>query len=304
MSASSRVTVVIVSFNTCDLLRRCLRCIEPEHEIVVVDNASSDGSADMVAREFPGVRLIRNDQNRGFGGANNQGIDVASRELVLLLNSDAFAKPGAIGRLAEAFDDPTIVAAGGKLLNEDGTRQASTARELTLWAAFCEQLWLEKAFPGSRVLSPYWLEPSGEQDVPQVMGACLMMRKLERFDDRYFLYCEDTDLCHRMACHGRIRYVPDAEFVHLLGSSSHANRWLAVARYNRGKELYFAIHRSRVAWLICLKLNRIGALLRMLAWLVVQISTLGSRGRGQVRLFARVLGAPISGPPRPDGKPR
>ncbi|MES1227182.1 MAG: glycosyltransferase family 2 protein, partial [Armatimonadota bacterium] len=240
----SRVSVVVVSYNTREKLHRCLSCVEPEHELIVVDNASHDDSADMVAQDFPAVKLIRNKSNRGFGAANNQGLDVATRELVLFLNSDADAHPGAINRLAKEFIGPNIVGAGGQLLNEDGSRQLSSANQLTLWAVLCEQLYLEKLAPRSKVLSPYWNSNhigNETTTVVQVMGACLMMRARERFDERFFLYCEDTELCYRLRKHGKILYVPEAKFIHDLGSSSSSERWRAIARYNRGKELFFRL---------------------------------------------------------------
>src|SRR4029078_1025166 len=129
----SRVSVVVVSYNTREKLHRCLSCIEAEHELIVVDIASADGSADMVAKDFPGARLIRNKANRGFGAANNQGLDIATRELILFLNSDAYAEPNAIDCLTQAFTGPEVVGAGGQLLNPDGSRQLSSANPLTLW---------------------------------------------------------------------------------------------------------------------------------------------------------------------------
>lgn len=298
MSSQSGVSVVIVSYNTRDLLRQCLSSIEPEHEVIVVDNASADGSVEMVRTEFSEAKLIANSANRGFGAANNQGIDVASRQLILLLNSDAWAKPGAIEELASVFDRDEIVAAGGKLLNPDGSLQESTANALTLWAVLCEQFYLEKLF------SPYWRsrrfvasDPLAKHETSQVMGACLMFRPLERFDERYFLYCEDTDLCYRLRKHGKIVYVPSAEFFHQLGSSSTANRWKSVARYNRGKELYFLIHHGRIASLTCWVLDRVGALMRLAVWALIELLTVGRRGRGQAGLFWKVLTSPTSGPP-------
>jgi hypothetical protein len=152
-----KVSAVIVSYNTRDLLRRAIRSVIEECEVVVVDNASTDGSAEMVASEFPGVVLIRNQHNAGFGAANNQGIEASSASLILLLNSDAEAKTGAVAELARVLDDLSVVAAGGKLLHPDGRLQESAAGPLTLWAVFCEQSLLEKAFKRSRVFSPYWL---------------------------------------------------------------------------------------------------------------------------------------------------
>jgi len=303
---SADVTVVFVSYNTRDLLREALRSVPGDCEVVVVDNASLDGSAEMVRSEFPAVRLIENRENVGFGAANNQGMEAATRPLVLLLNSDAQSTPGAVEELAGVFRDPGVVAAGGRLVNPDGSLQESAAGELTLWAVFCEQTLLEKAFPRSRILSPYWLSsrllPRGDGpfDVPQVMGACLMLRPVERFDERFFLYCEDTELCHRLRRHGRILYVPKTRFVHHLGSSSRL-RWEAVARYNRGKELYFLLHRGRLAWLACLLLDRLGALFRLLLWTLLTVVTLGARARcpKSAGLFLRVLFAPISGPSDP-----
>lgn len=301
------VSAVVVSFNTRDKLDRCLRAIEPEHEVIVVDNASTDGSAEMVAADHPRARLVRNEQNRGFGPANNQGIALARHPLVLLLNSDAYARPGAIAALAEIFDDETVVAAGGRLLNPDGSLQNSSANALTLWAVFCEQTLLEKGWPHHPVLSPYWNTRRLERDhrglpapTEQVMGACLMMRPVERFDERYFLYGEDTDLCRRLRRHGRILHVPAAVFVHDLGSSSGDARWRAVARYNRGKERYFRIHHGPWSAFVCFVLNRKGAAIRMLGWAVLSLATLGliRRFRAQTALFARVLFAPWNGPDR------
>jgi N-acetylglucosaminyl-diphospho-decaprenol L-rhamnosyltransferase len=296
MAEVSQVSVVVVSYNTVGKLRNCLSCIEPEHEVIVVDNASADGSPEMVSSEFPHVTLIRNDGNHGFGMANNQGIEAATRPLILCLNSDAYTDPGAIARLASVFEDSEVVAAGGKLLNPDRTLQESCANELTLWAVFCEQTYIEKLFTNSRLFSPYWMSrrlPEGGE-VEQVMGACLMMRPLERFDERYFLYCEDTDLCRRLRQHGRILYAPQAEFVHELGSSTQ-DRWIAIVRYNWGKELYFRIHHGLWKASMCFILNRFGALLRLVAWLIPAVLTLFTVGRfrRQIATFGKVLLSPM-----------
>ncbi len=292
---------MIVSFNTREKLKKCLQCIEPVHETIVVDNASIDGSAEMVRREFPQVKLVVNSTNCGFGPANNQGCRHATGDKVLFLNSDAYADPGAISLLAEAFDDASIVAAGGMLLNPDRSLQQSTANELTLWAVLCEQTYLEKIFPRSSVFSPYWttIQLAAKDSVsrtPQVMGACLMVRAIagrpvEEFDERYFLYCEDTDLCKRLAQHGPIIYVPDAKFVHDLGSSSAKDPAVGIIRYNRGKELYFRIHHGALASSLCLILDRLGALLRLFAWMAkfVLSGFRSQRSRTQVSAFWRVL---------------
>jgi GT2 family glycosyltransferase len=303
---NSEVSAVIVSYNTVDKLRRCLSCIEPEHEVVVIDNASVDGSADMVEAEFPNVKLIRNTVNEGFAAANNRGMTQVTRPWTLFLNSDAYAEPGAINRLWASTEGPNVCAVGGRLLNPDGSLQNSTANELTLWAVACEQLYLEKLFPNSDSLSPYWntRRLTGEMETPQVMGACLMMRTGEvLWDERYFLYCEDTDLCRRLKqkTGGRIVYVPDARFTHELGSSSSQSPWIAVARYNRGKELYFSLHHGAMASMVCFSLNRYGALLRMAVWSIANILTLFARAkwRDNIMFWGEVFTVPRLGPPRP-----
>lgn len=298
------VTVVIVSYNTLALVLASVKLLEETGvPVIVVDNASTDGTPHLIAENFPNVHLVRNDVNVGFGAANNQGMDLADTELVLLLNSDCSASEGAISTLVRCFDDPSVVAAGGKLLHPDGTLQESAANRLTLWAVVCEQLYLERLAPAGSRLSPYWVSSrlahlAGPHDVEQVMGACLMLRPVERFDERFFLYCEDTELCHRLKRHGRVVYEPAAEFVHLLGASSRDARWMAVARYNRGKELYFAIHHGPLSCAVCWCLNRLGALLRLLVWTIATIATLG-KTKEKVTLFGRVLFAPFRGPALP-----
>lgn len=301
-----RVSVVVVNYRTPEALARCLHALEPHHEVIVVDNASGDGSAEMVRERFPHVHLIANDHNRGFGPANNQGLELATGRYALFLNSDCVAEPGAIDLLADHMDTHSdAVACGGMLLHPDGRLQASSANRLTLWAVFCEQTLLEKAFPPGP-LSPYWntrvlaraAEPS---PTAQVMGACLMVRPLERFDERFFLYCEDTELCRRLERRGSVWFVPQARFLHELGASSRSERWASVARYNRGKELYFAIHHGPAAQVACWAINRLGALIRLVGWGVPCLASLGliPRLRRQVALFLRVLAAPLSGPKSP-----
>lgn len=302
------VTVIVVSYNTCESLRRCLASLEGQAaEVIVVDNASRDGSPAMVLEEFPWVRLARSSVNRGFGRANNIGLTLASYEACLLLNSDCVAESGAIDKLFQAYTgcSPDPVAAGGGLYHRAPASrenlQESAAGRLTLWAVLCEQLYLEKLFPGSRVLSPYWRSHRAfDQEiaqVEQVMGACLMLNRRHRFDERFFLYCEDTELCHRLRQEGPIIYVPGAAFYHELGASTSTRRWWAVAMYNRGKELFFSVHQGALAMMACWLLNRLGALIRLVVWLLVWLLTLGRRG--SPGLWVRVLFAPPVGPALP-----
>ncbi len=307
-SEKARLSIIIVSYNTRELLAECLASLPLQHEVIVVDNASVDGSAEMVAQDFPQAILIANDRNLGLGAAVNQGFQQMTGDLALLLNSDARAESGAIERLIQVmYENPDAVACGGQLRHLDGSVQASCCGRLTLWAVFCEQTLLEKIFRGSRLFNGYWQtrwvlqEPGTIHEVEQVMGACLMMRPIEQFDEDYFLYCEDTDLCHRLRRHGRILYVSDAVFVHALGASSRGNPWRAIAFYNRGKEMFFAKHHSagKARW--CLFWDRVGALKRLALWGIPCLLTLGLAGRfrRQAACFWRVLTCPVSGPPLP-----
>lgn len=296
MASLVPVSVIVVSYNTREHLRRCLKSLVGEAaEVIVVDNASKDGSPDVVAEEFPKVKLIRSPHNVGFGTANNRGMEAATQPLVLFLNSDAEAERGSIATLASVFDDPNVIAAGGRLYDDRGL-QSSCCSQLTLWRVFCEQTALEKLFPGS-IFDSYWLSRRlaqrgpGPHEVAQVMGACLMMRPVERFDESFFLYCEDTELCLRLARRGRIFYV-DAPFRHALGTSTERNRGWAVAMYNLGKEMYFAKHRGLLAKWTCLFLNRSGGFLRLLAGIL-------RRDKQQIKIFDEVVFGPLAGPALP-----
>ena len=254
------MTIVIVSYRTPAKLRRCLAALSDQSSVFVVDNNSADETVAMIQNEFPAVTVITHQANRGFGAANNQGAEVATGKWILYLNSDCYAHDAAIQHLASFLDAKGAVAGGGKLLNLDGSLQQSVAGRLTLGAVLREQFLLERFFPA------YWQTPSEAASVEQVMGACLMVRRdiSERFDEDFFLYCEDTDLCARIRRHGEIWYFPVAEFTHELGASSHANRWLGIARYNAGKEFYFQKHNGWLASVVCWKLDRLGALIRMI----------------------------------------
>ncbi|MEP0765819.1 MAG: glycosyltransferase family 2 protein [Fimbriimonadia bacterium] len=282
------VSVIIVNHNTVEDLRRCLQSL-PEVPTVVVDNASTDGSGAMVRQEFPRVALVQSFVNRGFGRGCNEVLPHCTTDYALILNPDIEVSPGAIERLVEVMDaHPTAVACGGKLVYPDGSLQPSCARRLTLWHVFLEQSGLSKLFPRSRFFGSYfmtWWDHATTRPVEQVMGACLMLRRgpdgeFLLFDPRFFLYCEDTELCHRLRERGEILYVHDAVFRHALGASGRAARAEMVSLYNRGKELYFLIHRGKAAARACRLLAITGALLRL---------PLGLVRLEKGRVFLRVL---------------
>lgn len=299
------LSIIIVNYNTRALLQACLEALEKTQavscEVIVVDNASSDGSAIMVREQFPNVRLIANTENRGFGAGCNQGLRLARGRYALLLNADARPQPSALARLIAFMEThPDASACGGQLRYPDGRIQPSCATELTLWAVFCEQTMLAKLFPKTKLFGGYWRtwwDFRATIETEQLMGACLLLRRqsdgaFPEFDEGYFLYCEDTDLCYRLRqAGGKLYYVHDAVFVHHLGASGESQRAEMVILYNRGKERFFRkFHGVLSAWL-CFLLNQLGALLRWLAGVGLTLLTLGrvARFRRYAGTFWRVF---------------
>lgn len=223
------ISIIIVNWNTKDLLRDCLdsiyKTVDPlTHEIIVVDNASSDGSMAMLAAEYPQVKIIANKENRGFGAANNQGFAVMQGRYALLINTDAVLTAGAVQKLwafAEANHQAAIVC--GQLLNADGSKQNSIAAFPTLLTLAVNTSLLEYLFPHRYPSKRY--EHAGPLEVDSAIGACMLIRKkaldeVSFFDDRYFFFFEETDMAYAMKCAGwRIYQVPDALIYHLQGQS-------------------------------------------------------------------------------------
>jgi GT2 family glycosyltransferase len=227
------LSVIVVSYNTRELLRDCLTSVGPgceglSAEVFVVDNASSDGSADMVRKEFPQVRLVVNDSNLGFAAANNLGLERAKGRYIVLLNSDTQIRQAAMTTLVKFMDArPTAGYCGPRLLNADGSLQASARRFPTVLSAAFSMLGLDRRYPHSRhALSLHSVSRSGNPfPADWLSGACLMVRsaamaQVGLMDAGFFLYFEETDWCRRMACAGwEGWYVPQAEVLHLGGQS-------------------------------------------------------------------------------------
>jgi len=224
-----------VNWNTCAITRACLQSIRthaarPDYEVIVVDNASTDRSVEMVRTEFPEVRLIVNDANVGFGRANNQAMRVARGRYFLLLNSDTLVLEGSVAGLLDFIaGDAGIGIAGCKLLFENGRLQHSCYRFPSLHMAVLEDLVLYKLLPrraqGELLLAGYWPHDR-VRDVDAIIGAVMMVRRevFERtggFDERIFMYGEDIEWCMRARDDGwRVAFTPTAQIVHLDHKSS------------------------------------------------------------------------------------
>ncbi len=251
MSSEIRISIIIISFNSVDLTRKCLLSLVTEidtyqSEIIVVDNCSSDGSQAMIRSDFPNVHLMELDQNIGFGPANNRGAAAAQGEFLLLLNSDTVVHPGAIvGLLEFASQHPDAVAVGPRLLNGDGTLQKGCWRFPTLWRALGESMGVTRLFgrPSNYRTEEYELT----HRVDFVIGACVLVRRasFERvggFDERFFMYAEETDLFRRMSGPSSyIYYYPKNVITHL-GGGSQATPPSRLSQFFGSQELYYQKH--------------------------------------------------------------
>lgn len=225
----STVSVIILNHNTRDLLVACLKSVQAEQaglsvDAVVVDNGSSDGSAEMVLEEFQGVRLVRHAVNTGFAGGNNSGIRETSSPYVLLLNSDARLEPGALKAMVGFVEEhPDVGIVGPQLRNGDGSLQLSCGIPPTVWTETCNKLLLHVPFPFFKMGN--WAHDT-IREVGWVSGACLlaraaMLNRIGLLDEGMFMYYEDLDLCLRARRAGwRVCYLPSARVVHLGGGTS------------------------------------------------------------------------------------
>ena len=304
MPHSIDISVAIVSYNTRELLRECLRSLQ-EHsaganlEIIVIDNASHDGSAPMVREEFPDVQLMQSAHNSGYGVANNRALAKARGEFVWILNSDTTIESGAMATMLDwMHQHPRCGAIGTRLILADGSTQNSYKFDLSAWAVFAEQTYLDKLPFFQRYTVSDW--KLGARAVPYLCGASLLVRRaawqqMKGFDESYFMYLEDIDLCARLNEAGwELWYLPQARVHHHLGASSAGDwrdRARMVAHYNRGRLRFFARREFETARLIK-SLLIMGALGRLLFWLaraLIARSTAKRRhARAQIKLFRHV----------------
>jgi GT2 family glycosyltransferase len=252
MPVAPRVSVVIVSWNTCELLRQSLASVVNSPlvlETFVVDNHSSDGSVEMVRTQFPEVSVIANNVNVGFGRANNQALVAAKGEFVLLLNPDARLDPSALERLVATLDcHPAAAVAGPLVLGPDSAAQSTRRRFPVTATLFFESTPLQSLLPTTHAwLRDYYvLDRSDDeaQEVDWLVGACLLGRRsaIEQvggFDERFFMYFEETDWCRRFRQAGwSVRFDPTAIVRHLGGQSSDQAPARRQCEFNESKCRY------------------------------------------------------------------
>ncbi len=318
---------MILSWNTRQLLEKCLRslaCPQPglKMEVLVVDNASEDRSREMVRKLFPQVRLIVNDANIGFGAGNNTALPHATGRYVLFLNSDTVVMEGALAAMVHYADaHPDIGILGPKLLNGDGSLQYSCRRYPNLGTGFFRNTPLGRLFPNNRFTTDYLFQDwdhATPRDVDWVSGAALMIRRdlldvIGGFDDDFFMYCEDVDLCWR-ANHAplpahiaadsapasrdpavpaplqegkpesaaptwRVTYFPDAVIYHLIGKSTDKVPTRMTYEFHRSQYLFYKKHYAATTPLPLRPLIPVGIALR----------AVGQMARYRVNYLRRLL---------------
>lgn len=297
------LSIIVVSYNTLNLLKQCLSSVYntlvtegilKETEVIVVDNASTDGSCEMVKKEFPQVKLIINEKNLGFAKANNQAVKVAKGEYVLLLNSDTKVKESAfLNLLKVSKKGKNIGVVGGKLLDRDDSTQASCGffphlTKVFLWMSFLDD------FPFiSRLIKPYHVEERGfyqkRQEIDWVSGACLMFRKdiidkVGFLDEKIFMYGEEVEWCYRVKKEGfAVLYTPGAEIYHYKGGSSGRSEAAGIDQEFVSLIYFYKKHKPFWQLLFLKAFLMFGALLRIVLFGIIR------RYRSRIVIYAKTL---------------
>lgn len=255
------LSIVLVSWNTCELLVQCLESIVEELdnlpskdvEIIVVDNASTDETVEVISESFPQVCLIKNTKNVGFAGANNQAIRHSKGKYILLLNPDTEVRSGAFKYLLDFMNaEPEVGFAGARLLNPDGSLQTSCYPEPTLARELWRLFHFDKIYPFGiyRVDKWSWTNP---RPVDTLLGACILARRevlesIGLLDESFFMYSEEIDLCYRAKKAGwSIYWVPEAQIVHYGGQSTRQVAAEMFIHLYRSKLQYFHKHHGRIS---------------------------------------------------------
>jgi GT2 family glycosyltransferase len=269
----SALDIIIVSFNTRADLERCLASLATRRprdlrQIIVVDNASSDGTVEAVRAGWPAVELVALDRNAGFAAANNVGFRKSTAPLVLLLNGDTIVPPGAIDRLVDRLLATAAAAAGPRLVDADGWPEVSYGPMLSPLAELAQRRRMRRA-AGRSASARRYVDTlvASEREVDWVSGACLLTRRDAAFeagllDERYFMYEEDVDFCAALRARGgRIVFTPAAEITHLRGRSIRASG-AGTTHYDRSHLAFYEKHHPAWAPLLRLWLRLRGRAIR------------------------------------------
>jgi len=252
------LSIIIVNYNVRDFLMHTLESIHKAvvsipHEIFVVDNASVDGSVEMVRNRFPEVKIIANQINKGFAAANNQAIKLSSGEFIVLINPDTVVQEDTFSCLIEFMHDhPDAGAATCKILNPDGSFSIDSRHSIpTPMTAFWKQIGFHRLFPKSKVFARYnltYLDENKIYPVDAISGSFMFIRRsvfeeIGYLDEDYFMYCEDVDYCYRINRAGwKVYYAPVSDIIHYKGESTKKNNLDYVLNFNKSLYLFYKKH--------------------------------------------------------------
>lgn len=280
------VSIIIVAWNVKDLLHNCLRSVYDEtkgidFEVIYVDNASQDGSIEMVRKEFPKVEMIVNDENKGFIVANNQGIEISKGRYVLLLNSDTVILDNAIAKTVKFADEHTEAAVVGcRVLNPDRTLQRTCAMYNSVLNMFLSATYLYKIFPKSSFFGRHemtWWDFNDVREVEVVYGCFSLVRKeaidqVGLMDPRYFVFGDDPDWCYRFHKAGwKIMFTPEPEIIHYGGQTTKKEAGDFLLQLYGSKLIFMKLHRSNLSFPFARFLITLFFILRVPYWLAVGI---------------------------------
>jgi GT2 family glycosyltransferase len=294
----TEVSVVVVNWNTQDILRDCLRsiyeqCGEIDLEVIVIDNASTDGSVEMVKKDFPQVTLIENSKNRGFAAANNQGIDISKGRYVLLLNSDTVVLDNAIAKTAAFADShPEAAVVGCRVLNPDRTLQPTCFMFPSILNMLLSSTYLYKLFPKNKFFGRErmtWWNRNDIREVDVVTGCFMLVRqdaikKVGSMDEQFFMYGEETDWCYRFKQAGwKILFAPCAEIIHLGGQSAQKRATTMVVQLRKSILQFMKKHHGPLIYRIVCLLTVIFLAVRLPIWSVIALFQRAQNGEASIK---------------------
>lgn len=281
------ISIIIVSWNARDFLHSCLLSIQRtagklKPEIIVVDNASDDGSPELVARNFPEVTLIETGCNLGFAAANNRGMAIAKGRYLCLINSDVIVQTDCLQvLLAYMGCNPDVGITGPRILNPDHSLQQSITAFPGLFDSWLQALFLHRLHPFQ------WLNPGKNmlytpivRDVPVLYGMFWMVSRtawqdVGNLDERFFMYGEDLDWCKRFHAGGyRVVHVPDATAIHHGGGSSRAIPVRSAVQMRKSRILYFSKHHNRLTTIMNWMGMIVASLIRFMLWIPLTLAPL------------------------------
>lgn len=300
------VSIIIVAWNVRKLVQDCLKSVYDqtegiEFEVIYVDNASEDGSVEMVSAEFPEVKIIENQKNEGFIRANNQAIEVANGRYVLLLNSDTIVLDNAIAKTVKFADaHPEAAVVGCKVLNPDRSLQRNCFMYPSLLNMFLSATYLYKLFPKSRFFGRErmgWWDFGDTREVQTVCGCFSLVRKeaidqVGLMDPTYFVYGDDPDWCYRFKKSGwSVLFMPDAEIIHYGGQTTRKSSRDFNLQLCGSILIFIKKHRGSFQSYLARLLQAIFFLLRAPYWLIRGLMKSNERKQAFYRAGTYLLGA-------------